>query len=579
MSENGLATLLNIEQDYKPDLKEKYGWDIDPNYSFFYSTVNKSNNRKIHILIDEHIKFIMGLGFYVYYLPNKEHVLLKVENNIAAEVIKHDIVSTYRKKVRKIRIEVEEAKIDSKQLLAAIDNRGDSLFTPYILHQLRAKQPLYFNQDTHHWGYHYFKNGFVEVNKDKVTFKQYSEMSGLIWDFEKHQRDFKPTVDFKEGIFYKFLNNVANNKDGEHPKRLLSLMTIIGYMIHRYQSGQLVAPILTDGRISDDEEAEGRSGKGLITKGIDKFLNTTKNSSVYMNVSGKDFKEDNRFKWQKLTGHTKAVHLDDAQRNFSIESLFVDIDSGISAETKGNAPVQIVAKIIITTNKTIKTAGGSARARVKEYELADHYSEEYTPQDEFNCWFWTDWDEDEMGRFDATMLECLRLYLAHRIVDVPGLVLAERKLREETRIQFVEFMTDFYIGKLKLQQPEDKKLDEDPIDFSFETRIDKKILLNEFCYHYDEFKAERDNPKSRFSVQFTKWLRTWSFYHEDFRKINVKNDETKSGKNRYITFHPSKVKLKQMEAEKLKKEKDDKDKSNKEQPAITSKPAAEKTTT
>lgn len=79
----------------------------------------------------------------------------------------------------------------------------------------------------------YFNNGFVQVTKDKVDFKEdFNELTYPIYSKNKLNRDFKLLghSEFSKGFFYQFLENVT----GKNKERFLALCTSIGYLMNRY---------------------------------------------------------------------------------------------------------------------------------------------------------------------------------------------------------------------------------------------------------------------------------------------------------------------------------------------------------
>ena len=152
------------------------------------------------------------------------------------------------------------------------------------------------------------------------------------------------------GDFAKFAFNVSN----KNVERFNSLCSIIGYNLHTYFEEKLKATILTDSKISDTPE--GRTGKSLLVTGLGKI-------KKLCNIKGKDFDAKNKFKSQEANLDDQVITIDDIARGFDFEMMFNDITEGIKVEKKNLKPFTLKAKILITTNRTLKIEGASAKDR------------------------------------------------------------------------------------------------------------------------------------------------------------------------------------------------------------------------
>jgi hypothetical protein len=131
-------------------------------------------------------------------------------------------------------------------------------------------------------------------------------------------------------------------------------------------------------------------------------------------------------------------------KSFDFEKLFSIVTEGMTVEKKGKDAYQIPfkesPKISITTNYTIKGEGASHNRRVFEVEIANHYNDSNTPEDEFKHQFFSEWDADEFGRFDNFMIRCIQFYLKNGLVESNKVNLAFRKMKNNLGAEFIEFM-------------------------------------------------------------------------------------------------------------------------------------------
>ncbi|MCL4483243.1 MAG: hypothetical protein M1445_11675, partial [Bacteroidetes bacterium] len=324
-------------------------------------------------------------------------------------------------------------------------------------------------------------------------------LEGYIFKNQIKDRNFK--VGDPDGMFYKFVFNISGQKD----KRFESLQTLIGYLLHSFYETKMKAVNLTDSTISDN--AEGRSGKTLLGRAISLIKNVSE-------ISGKDFDPANKHKYATVSLDTQIVFLNDLRKRFDFETLFNDISDAITVDRKNLQPFTIRAKMLISSNDTFRIEGASAKDRVVEFELADHYNANYSPEDEFNCWFFRDWDPDEWMKFDNFMCGCLTSYLKNGILEPEQINLDKRKLISETNSDFVAFMND--------------KVSSQEIRFNMD--YDKTLLHEEFLENYPEYRLDNWLRKT---ANFTRYLKAYSKYSTDL-KSTIK--ERRSNSRSFIQF-------------------------------------------
>jgi hypothetical protein len=170
--------------------------------------------------------------------------------------------------------------------------------------------------------------------------------------------------------------------------------------------------------------------------------------------------------------------------------------------------------MLIAANDTFRIEGASARDRVIEFELSNYYNADFSPADEFNCWFFTDWDKNEWLHFDNFMIECIRQYLQYGIQEVEPINLNQRKMLDHTHPDFVEFI--------------DEKLQTGEIACGIE--YEKKKLHQEFL---DKYPEHREHRFLRQSANFTRFLKSYANYSSE---LNSVVNERRSNGNSYISF-------------------------------------------
>lgn len=389
--------------------------------------------------------------------------------------------------------------VRKEDLRAKFYNSPSSYFSKSKL-SLIGTENLTINQDTIDCAYIYFGYNYVKVTKDSIDINPYKSLKAYVYKNQVQQRPFEPGSE--ECNFKQFVYNIAGRNDN----RFRSLRSLLGYLLHSYSDYNIYAINLTDSRISSDDE--GRTGKTLLIRAAGKLRS-------YTEIAGKTFDIGNKHRYQEANIHTQIIHLNDVRRNFQLECVFNDITDGVVIDKKNEQPYTIKPKLAITSNNTLQVHGASAKDRVIEFELADHYSDKFKPEDEFNEYFFRDWDRSDWNAFYNFMINCLQLFFKEGIIKPDSINLNERKLRQETHEDLIDFM--------------DNKFNEDGF---FDKEHDKKLLYANFLEEYQEHKSLKPLNSQR---KFTEYLRKYATY----RGYNY--EENKSDRTRTICFkkkHP-----------------------------------------
>jgi len=236
-------------------------------------------------------------------------------------------------------------------------------------------------------------------------------------------------------IFERFCLNLSGNSK----ERKDSLESIIGYLLHRnHDPSNSRAVIFIDENITFDGAANGGTGKSLLVSAIG-------HCRELVVIDGKGMKSKSTFKNQRINRTTDVIFYDDVRKEFSLEELYSMITTGIVVEKKYK-PEEFITpenspKIVISSNYVVNGTGGSTDIRRRcEFEVSAHYSESYTPQDEFKCLFFIGWDDLEWSRFFMYMMKCAQVYLAKGLVPPQPINLKKNKLINSTSMEFVSFI-------------------------------------------------------------------------------------------------------------------------------------------
>jgi hypothetical protein len=264
------------------------------------------------------------------------------------------------------------------------------------------------------------------------------------------------------------------------------------------------------------------------------MLNYNKQSRVYCEINGKDFNFRDKHRYSDASIETQLININDLTRNTTIETFFNDITEGVTIDKKNEKPFGILAKIIISTNKTIRIDGDSATDRVMQFEFSDYFNANRSPVSEFGGkWMFSqDWNDDDWQQFDTFMIGCVVEYLKHGIIEAPSINLHRRTLIDHTSHEFVDFMDDFFRTKeIKLSEASaDLFSGNDILKLEYGEKIDKKILYAVFTEQYpNDFRQLKQ-------ATFTKWLRTYTKHTDNLETIKKPDLEGRSNGLDWIIF-------------------------------------------
>jgi hypothetical protein len=297
----------------------------------------------------------------------------------------------------------------------------------------------------------FYRNCIVKVTKDKKETLSYQDCEISIWKRQVINRDYK-YVDHHHSEYRKFIWLIS----GQNEKKYKSFQTVIGYLLHSYKTNSNNKAIIFNDEIIS-EVPNGRSGKGIFWNALSHLRNVS-------NIDGKVFDFNKSFPYQTVATDCQILVFDDVKRGFQFENLFSLITEGITIEYKNKGSIKLSVKdspkIIITTNYTISGDSASHNARKYEVEMSSYFNDEYTPKDEFKHELFNDWNDEEWARFDAYMMECIRIYMQSGLMEMPLKNLGIRKLLDNIGQEMYEFFDNLEINvNLSIKDLYDKYLE------------------------------------------------------------------------------------------------------------------------
>lgn len=391
-------------------------------------------------------------------------------------------------------------------------------FNERKLHYLKPEKEIVMNRDSYHAKFLYYQNGFVEVRENGAELKPYTRLDGMIWENQILNRSINLKQSIKNKNVQNFLWYVSTGGDAALESRFFSLQTIAGYLLHDFYEYKLKLPLFTDSTVSEDNEANGRTGKTLFNRLLSRMIADRVDdgmSKIFVEMPMKEFNTNEKHKYGRIGHDTKLVVYNDLKRNFDMDILYNNIVDGILVQAMYQDPFMTMVKQAATTNKTVRIEGGSSRDRVVEFEFSDYFNENRTPEMVFKQWFFRDWSVSDWNDFDLTMIGCIRQFFANKCtIAAPAQInLNIRKLKEQTHPSFID-----YVETEWKPIPEQK--------YYIKTHFDK----------FRDFEPELAEAKWFVQAKFTRWVQLYMNLTEQWKDYTKATNKGRDRDGAYFLF-------------------------------------------
>jgi hypothetical protein len=430
----------------------------------------------------ESLHIFLGERGYKTYKPAsvKTTVLVKIENNRVREVSTIEIWTLCWDYIDN---EYKFDDPDERRQVKDVFQRSRALFHKQNLSLLKTID-LNECKDTKEKSYLFFNDCVLEITANSILIKDYSEIKGFVFETDISNCDFKTYINHEQksidnfepdGEFYEFIQDLCKNDNkAVNQKSLESMVSIIGYLIHRYKDPANARAIIFMDTYKDGN-ANGGTGKSLLTKGIGRVR-----ESAFQD--GKFFTSSDKFAFSHVNYGTRILIIDDVPKTFDLEKIFPLITEKAVIERKYEnkyvIPFEESPKIVITTNYTVEGAGSSHRRRKLEFILSETFHLEYSPEDKFGHLLFVEWNEIQWCEFYYFIIYCAQEFLKKGLIE-PMFNVAERKFKMETTTQFQSYVNE---------------------DVEYGIKLNKKTV-------YDDFYSKYPNHYTIEMTTFRNWLK------------------------------------------------------------------------
>ena len=437
LAKSDLYKFIQFGMDYKKSFKNRKSEVERP---FWVYSENDNGTKLVKIIINSLLSFLNESGIVSVNLGTESQTnyrLVLIKDNIIENVDEDFIARLLRNFIESISLDKNEKGLLMDQMFSTIPYLTD----PKRLNFGVLSQEIEFHKDTKDKSYFYYSNTVVEVSKDGIREIDYSSLEGVVWKSQIIKREFK-LLDNSGGnrsMFSKFVEKTCTDPQNNilDKDRHISLCSSIGFMTNRHKSPRTNKSII----LSEDNigcEANGRTGKSLIMKGISYIRNILK-------LDGRRIKINSEFVFQNLDYDIDIIYFDDIERFFKFETFYPTVSEGIRFrriyEAEQWLPFEESPKFVLSTNYGLQGNSESDRARKFDMELLSYYNSERTPAKEFDSHFFDEWNSEEWNRFDNDMLSYSKLYFENdgQLKEYKSDTLELRKLISAIGKDFYEF--------------------------------------------------------------------------------------------------------------------------------------------
>lgn len=324
--------------------------------------------------------------------------LIRVVDNVIFEADEKDLIRSFT-------IEIE------RNYKEEGSNRALIAFIPSMYKYMDAL-PLFDGElmrDTKEASYIYFSNGALKVTSRSAELIKYSDLTGCV--FARHIKNFSYQSSSDDGVFGDFIQMVSI--DEAHLKFIKSTL---GYLLHYYKLKNYAKAVMIIEDVPDQEEARGRSGKGLIAQFVE-WLRWT------IQQDGRNFKSDSQFKMQRVVPGVQVYYLNDPAPGVIMHGFYNTITDDWQVEAKGkksySIPFRNSPKILITTNYLPNLESDSDKDRFIVLPIKKVFGQHLSLKDVFPDMIFFDehWDQENRNGAVRFAIECLQLYLKEGVQE------------------------------------------------------------------------------------------------------------------------------------------------------------------
>jgi hypothetical protein len=326
-----------------------------------------------------------------------QSILVRIVDNVIYET---DTAGIQRDYIREVDVNYQEEGA----------NRVLYNFMPAIVKYMEAL-PVFDGElvrDDRESSYIFFRNGALRITKDTADLVRYTDIDGCV--FSRHIKDFDYEPATEHGSFGEFIDMITID---EQHKRFI--MTALGYILHYFKQRDYAKALMIIEDVDDQEQARGRSGKGILAQFIE-YLRWT------VQQDGRNYKADSQFKNQRIVPGVQCYYLNDPAPGVLMNQFYNMITDDMLIEAKGKKsytiPYKHSPKILITTNYLPNLESDSDRDRFIVLPIKKTFGASHSVRDAFpgETFFDDSWSRENRNGCIRFAVDCLQTFLAAGVV-------------------------------------------------------------------------------------------------------------------------------------------------------------------
>lgn len=215
------------------------------------------------------------------------------------------------------------------------------------------------------------------LDKSSHFFRYLIQTSRMYWREELEEKagelDEAEAETYRQANRFEIAGSLLDEAQREEQKaHLINKIFTAGYLLHRYKiPNRAWIAYSMDARISENGEANGRSGKSFYMKALGHLINTVVLSGRNEHLT------ENPHVLDRVTRHVDLVLVDDAFQYLDLGFFFDNTTGDMVVNPKRlqsySIPFEESPKIAITTNYAPTKSDGSTQARLLYMAFSDYY--------------------------------------------------------------------------------------------------------------------------------------------------------------------------------------------------------------
>ena len=480
-----------------------------------------SSGRPVSISQREYVRFLESIGFCAA-IFNNALLFAKIKQQ---RIIKE--VQWFKNLCFTLKSELKQIYEAEHPLLWELLLK-EHKFDYHIMTSLSTVQQEHFLKDDAEHCHLFFKNGVVTVEKRAVTFRNYEDLQGYVWEESISPHEYhgyaakEPAYDFETdqkagrvAEFERFIKHIANEfVDGHYVNNMECFEHGLASLCWHHNDVLAQKAVVV---IDNDPSyfSDGRRGKKILMEALRYIRSNGSPEGVVIKEDGKAF--GGTFKFQRVKANTKVLIIDDVdEETVNFKQFYSAVTDGLVKEGKGMARFAFTPetspKICFTTNRPFFGLDKSSTDRLLILPMTDFFTREgQKPAQVFGHRLFYDWDSAEWARFHDYIICIIQEAMRRDPLALPE---PDLSIFNANRIllELPEALVAFFDRRKNDEDYEKSKMLEEleECGFTFKKQGEFKQSLDKYCRLRGRilYKNTKDGRYKRGGVEYIRFVKT-----------------------------------------------------------------------